>query len=317
MCRAQQHHTNRRRSRLTMTFSLTQIQKSPSAWLSSVVLLLLSYASIGLAGKTVSVRIFVDEEERRTERLWKQTLGKRLAKASELLAPYSEIRFAVTKFGSWDSEDGHNDFARSLTEFEKETLAKPAELAIGFTSQYRLQKGRSNLGGTRGPMRQHILLREGAKIESEVERLEVLVHELAHYLGAAHSPDQRSVMRPVLGDGQSRARSFQIRLDPANAKIVSLVSREMATQNVRTLHRLGLDTRVQVRDIYAQIARAFPEDEVAGRYVSVLERSIKFSVAERQRQIQMQKQYLDALVKKQKENSAKEADVSSSKATPK
>ena len=283
-------------------------------WL--VAVLLLSYASACPAGKTVSVRIFVDEEERRTERLWKETLGKRLAKASEILAPYSDVKFAVTKFGTWDSQDGHSDFTRSLKEFEKETLAKPAELAIGFTSQYRLKKGRSNLGGTRGPMRQHILIREGAKVESEVERLEVLVHELAHYLGAAHSPDQRSVMRPILGDGQSRARSFQIRLDPANAKIVRLVSREMATRNVRTIHRLGLQTRLQVRDLYAQIARAFPEDEVAGRYVLVLDRSIKVSVAERQRQIQLQKLFQQSLSGQSKQ-STKDADVSSSKTTPK
>ena len=124
-------------------------------------------------------------------------------------------------------------------------------------------------------------------------------------------------MRPILGDGQSRARSFQIRLDPVNAKIVSLVSREMATRNVRSLHKLGLDTRVQVRDLYAQLARVFPEDEVAGRFVSVLERSIKVSVGERQRQLQWQKMYLESLAKKQKAKAAKDAGVSSSKAAPK
>ena len=180
-------------------------------------------------------------------------------------------------------EDGHFDFARSLKEFESEAVAKPAELAIGFTSQYRLKKGRSNLGGTRGPMRKHILIREGTKVGSEVERLEVLVHELAHYLGAAHSPDQTSVMRPILGDGQSRARSFQIQLDQVNAKIVTLVSQEMATRNVRSLHQMSLRTRGQVRDLYSVLAQNFPEDAVAGRFVVVLDRSIKLSLAQRQR----------------------------------
>ena len=281
---------------------------------------LLTVCSSAMAQKTVSVRIFVDEEERRTEPLWKETLGRRLANASSILSSYSQVRFAVTKFGAWDSEDGHFDFARSLAEFEKETIPKPAELAIGFTSQYRHQKGRSNLGGTRGPMRQHILIREGTKVGSEVERLEVLVHELAHYLGAAHSPDQGSVMRPVLGDGQSRARSFKIQLDPTNAKIVGLVSREMATRNIRSLHSLTLPAKVQVRDHYAKLAKIFPEDEVAGRYASLLERSIKLSVAQRQRQIAVQKQLRDLKLKLNqptaKPPTTKPADVSSSQTAP-
>lgn len=266
------------------------IYRSTVTQLCATILLCAACGSQILAQKTVSVRIYVDEEERRTEPLWKETLGRRLANASSILSSYSQVRFAVTKFGAWDSEDGHFDFARTLAEFEKETIPKPAELAIGFTSQYRLQKGRSNLGGTRGPMRTHILIREGTKVGSEVERLEVLVHELAHYLGAAHSPDQGSVMRPVLGDGQSRARSFKIQLDPTNAKVVGLVSREMATRNIRSLHSLTLPAKMQVRDHYQKLARIFPEDEVAGRYATLLDRSIKFSVAQRQRQKAIQKQ---------------------------
>lgn len=276
----------------------------------AIFVFLFTLALPAQARKTVSVRILVDEEERRTERLWKETLGRRLAKASELLSKYSQIRFAVTKFGEWDSEDGHYDFARSLKEFEKEANPKPAELAIGFTSQYRLKTGRSNLGGTRGPMRKHILIREGTKVGSEVERLEVLVHELAHYLGAAHSPDQTSVMRPILGDGQSRARSFQIKLDAPNARIVSIVSGEMANRNVRSLHQMSLPARAQVRELYAGIARAFPEDEVAGRFVNVLDRSIKHSVAQRQRQIALEKQLGESLKKLQ----LKSPSVSTSKA---
>lgn len=240
------------------------------------------------AKKTISVRIFVDEEERRKEQIWKETLVRRLEQASSILGQHSQIKFSVTKFGSWDSEDGHNDFPRSLKEFEQETNPKPAELAIGFTSQYTFTKGRSNLGGTRGPMRRHILIREGTRVQ-EVERLEVLTHELAHYLGAAHSPDQSSVMRPILGDGQSRARAFRIKFDMPNARIVSIVSGEMANRNVQSMHQLSIQSKVQVRDLYAQIAKGFPEDEVAGLYVSVMDRSIRASVAMRQKQLEAAK----------------------------
>ena len=275
---------------------------------------------LAVGSKTISVRIFVDEEEVRTERLWKETLARRLSQASEILSPYSQIRFSVTKFGFWDTEDGHSDFARSLGEFEREAHPKPAELAIGFTSQYQLKKGRSNLGGTRGPMRTHILIREGSRVQ-EVERLEVLVHELAHYLGAAHSPDRSSVMRPVLGDGQSRARAFKIKLDRRNARIVSLVSSEMVSRNVGTIHKLSLPTKVQVRDLYAEIAGGFPDDEVAGRYVAIMEKSIKYSVAARQQRMQaakrraeLQRAVREAQRKKQEKVTSSSADSEATQA---
>jgi hypothetical protein len=244
--------------------------------------------SLAIGTKTIAVRIYVDEEEPRTARLWQETLGRRLDQASTILSRYGSIRFSVTKFGAWESDNSFTDFARSLSEFEKETKPFPAELAIGFTSQYRIKPGLSNLGGTRGPMRKHILIREGSPNVHEVERLEVLVHELSHYMGAAHSGRSDSVMRPVLGDGQSRARAFQIKLDDPNANIVRIVSQEMATFHVQSMHRLTVRTKVELRGLYAQLAREFPDDEVASRYAILMDKSIKASVA-RQRQIQAAK----------------------------
>lgn len=242
-------------------------------------------SAFGLGTKTIAVKIFVDDEEPRRSDYWQEVLGKRLDRASTILSGYGSIRFSVIRFGTWDSDDGFHHFAASLKEFEKEADPKPAELAIGFTSQYRLTRGDTNLGGTRGPMRKHILIREGSPNVQEIERLEVLVHELAHYLGAAHSAHANSVMRPVLGDGQSRARSFRIQLDEANASIVRLVSFEMANRNVMNMHRLSIPTKVGIREQYAKLARDFPDDPVALAYVKVMDRSIKASLAVRQRQV--------------------------------
>ena len=236
-----------------------------------------AFAAIG--SKTIAVRILVDEEEPRRDELWKETLGKRLDKASTILSGYGSIRFSVTKFGTWDSNDSTVDFNASLREFEKEANPAPAELAIGFTSQYRLKRGVSNLGGTRGPMRRHILIREGAPKVQEVERLEVLVHELAHYLGAAHSGDMSSVMRPALGDGRSRAKSFRIQLDFPNATIVRLVSGEMAIRNVTRMDQLSVATQRAIRNQYALLSRTFPDDHVAGHYVLVMDKLIQRSLA--------------------------------------
>ena len=251
-------------------------------WLLCVSLLFAARPAWGFETvKTLAVRIFIDEEEPRIEALWRETLARRLDQASQILSQHSSIRFSVTKFGSWDSDDNNIKFADSLREFERETNPFPAELAIGFTSQYRIQRGKSNLGGTRGPMRRHILIREGSPNTQEVERLEVLVHELAHFLGAAHSGNPDSVMRPILGDGKSRARAFKIKLDRPNAQIVRLISHEMAGRHVFSMHRLSLDTKIAVRDLYATIDKSFPDDEVAKRFVAYMDKSIRATVATR------------------------------------
>ena len=39
-------------------------------------------------------------------------------------------------------------------------------------------------------------------------------HELGHFLGSVHSPEADSVMRPVLGDRQSRSVKFRVGFDP-------------------------------------------------------------------------------------------------------
>ena len=44
----------------------------------------------------------------------------------------------------------------------------------------------------------------------------MLVHELGHFLGAVHSAESRSVMRPNIGDRQERVRSFHIGFDAPN-----------------------------------------------------------------------------------------------------
>lgn len=236
--------------------------------------------------KTIAVKIFVDEEEPRTRAYYEQVLGSRLDKASTILSQYGSIRFAVTHFGTWTSNDANHTFAKSLKEFELATNPHPAELAIGFSSQYKLKRGTSNLGGTRGPLRRHILIREGSPNTQETERLEVLTHELAHYLGAAHSGSMNSVMRPVLGDHQSRARAFRIQLDPDNAEVVRIISDEMARFHIHSLHQLTLPSKAGIREQYRRLAKSFATDEVAKRYVMLMDKSIQRSIAQRQRTLQ-------------------------------
>src|SRR5205085_7080037 len=114
------------------------------------------------------------------------------------------------------TDNNINNFDKTLAEFEQNVKPEPARLAIGFTSQYEVPRGAFHLGGTRGPLHTHVLVREWSKHISEPERMEVLLHELGHFLGAVHSPAPDSVMRSILGDRIARVKDFRITFDPVN-----------------------------------------------------------------------------------------------------
>lgn len=208
----------------------------------------------------IPVRVLVDEEEPLGETLWQRKLQRRVQQASEIVLRHSGVMFRVIGAGRWDTEDRTQDFEVSLAEFEREVQAPPGGLAIGFTSQYHVVRGRTHLGGTRGPLSHHILLREWSQHVSENERLELLLHELGHYLGAVHSREPDSVMRPVLGDRQSRLAGFDIRFDPVNTLVISMVGEEVRRRNVRQFADLTPATKQRLNQVYKTLAQALPND---------------------------------------------------------
>lgn len=218
----------------------------------------------------IPVKLCVDENEPSRRDHWEPKLRKRLAAASQLFEHHCGIRFDAAAVGTWRSDDRVHDFGRSLREFETDVTPGSARLAVGFTSQYQLPRGRMNLGGTRGPLLSHILLREWSKHFSEPERLELLVHELGHFLCATHSPEQTSVMRPVLGDRQANAQQFRIGFDPVNTLILNLVAEDMRATRVDQFDDLSPVTRLQLRGIYKEMVLAVPNDPAADRFVQLL-----------------------------------------------
>ena len=219
------------------------------------------------AGHVVFVKIYVDDEEATTEQVWKARLTERVRKASAIISRYTDVKFAIVGYGRWSSDNRIQDLSRSLREFEQEVETTKERLAIGFSSQYKFQGGRAHLGGTRGPLRHHILVRENAQSIREVERLEVLVHEMGHFLCAAHSSSPTSAMRPVVGDGQARAKSFEIGFDPVNAQIMRLVGNEMRDRRVDRFAELSPGTLKKMGGQYLKLARALPEDKTSIRYL--------------------------------------------------
>jgi len=219
----------------------------------------------------VPVKILTDDEEATLRRVWEPLLRKRLAKASELFERQCRVRFKVVAVDTWESDDRINDFRESFKEFATEVDPQPAELAIGFTSQYRIRHSGDRLGGTQAPLHRHILICEWVPQMSEQERLEVLLHELGHFLGAAHAPEFDSVMRPNLADRRARLTAFRVGFDPFNTFIMYLLAEEIRTGKYRGFHHLHPQRKAYLRLAYLTLAEVFPDDPSPQRYLAWLD----------------------------------------------
>lgn len=215
---------------------------------------------------TVTVKILVDEEEPGRQPIWERRLRRRVEAASAVFEKYFRTKLEIVAVGTWNSDNSTTDFIASLDEFEREVNPAPAKLAIGFTSQWQMTRGRTHMAGTRGPLHSHILAREGSPQISEAEKLEFLIHELGHYFGAAHSPERNSVMRPVLGDNRAGSAGYKIQFDPVNMLAMAIISDEMRRRNLTQLGELAPETRRRLGQIYMELARSLPDDAAALGY---------------------------------------------------
>src|SRR5262249_52164455 len=107
---------------------------------------------------------------------------------------------------------------------------------------------------------------------TEPERLELLLHELGHHLGAVHSPEGDTVMRPKLVDGKAAARSFRIGFDPMNTLVMNLVAEDYRGRPVYRLGKLSQPVKARLTEIYSEVAKATPDDKIPAVYVGELSR---------------------------------------------
>ena len=215
------------------------------------------------AATRIYVKLYVDEEEREVDARWKERVRRRIQNASKIMKQSTGISFHLSELGRWLSDNQTTEFTKSLSEFEREVSVGKNEIAIGFTSQYKFRTGRHRLGGTRGPLHTHILIRENTPRAVAAEKLEVLVHELGHFLGAVHSSQTDSVMRPLLGDGRARSRNYQISFDSTNRRIMQIVANEMRHLKVRRFSQLSNRAKRKLRPYYQHLARELPDDPAA------------------------------------------------------
>ncbi|MCA9231668.1 MAG: hypothetical protein KDA57_13535 [Planctomycetales bacterium] len=242
------------------------------------------------ATATIQVKLLVDDDEPTHRRVWEARLRKRIAAASQVLEMHSGVRLQVVQVATWDSDDSQNQFALSLREFEREVSPQPAQLAIGFSSQYQISHGRTHMGGTRGTLHPYILLKERSPNIRETERLEFLVHELGHYLGAAHSPEPLSVMRPLIAGGLQRAAGSHIQFDPVNTLLIALMGEELSHSGVRSLLDVSTPTKRRMMQIYGVLGEALPDDPAARQYLQLLRQATSSAILDDSRKV------LDTLV---------------------
>lgn len=218
----------------------------------------------------ITVKLLVDDDQPLHQKLWEQDLRERVADCSKILEQHCFARLEVVGIDTWETNDAINDFDIALTEFESKVDPSPARIAIGFTSQFQPVQGRTNLGGVRGPFCRHALLREWNRRVAPAERLELLVHEMGHFFGAAHSPESNTVMRPLLADKQANSTKFRIGFDPLNTLAMNLVTEEMGKREIRSLRQLDLRTRQVLGSVYWELDRALPKDDAASRLHAML-----------------------------------------------
>lgn len=212
---------------------------------------------------SIPVKILVDDEEPAVQALWEPRLRKRVSAASAILEPICRVRLEVVAVDQWESDDALRDFGARLRDFEQKVDPHPAWLAIGFTSQTLERHELGRIGGTRGLLRPHILVGEWGPGVTAAERLEILVHELGHFLGAGHSLEPDSVMRPILADGRVERRDVPIRFDVVNHLLINLVSEEIRVRGVKRASQLTPGTTRRLSQILSLLAESFPEDNAA------------------------------------------------------
>lgn len=251
---------------------------------------------------TIPVVVFTDTNIPMAEGPWRERVGARIRSASEILERTCFVRLEIRDFKNWESDPTSRTLRDVLKDFEKKVPLEKGVLSMGFTAHKNIVETQTELGLARHPFYGRILLREEAPQVTEAERLETLLHELGHYLGAVHTSDENSIMRTVLHERHARNVHFEIAFDPLNALAMNLWTRQFRRGDGERLRTIHSDVCEELEVVYRLIQRLAEEQKAAG--VEVLENpnvEIFLRMLEKMREIHSEK---SSVASSEKESSA-------------
>jgi hypothetical protein len=212
---------------------------------------------------TVKLKVYADDANPFTRAVWEPKLKRRVTVAAALLTVATGVAFDVEVAGTWKSDAEADTLDKLLTDFENKVRFEKGVVHVGFANRPALKPNDPavpSLGKALAPLRPHVLIRDGA-VRSEPEMVELVAHELGHWLGAVVTPDADSVMRAKLGDGRAILATHKLRFDPLNLLAMNLWASELSSGKVKTWQDLKPETQSRLARVYETLATADPAEK--------------------------------------------------------
>ena len=135
---------------------------------------------------TIPVKILADDHEPRVQEVWEKRIRHRLAEASDIFEHHCRVRFQVVAVGSWTSDAKNFIFEKALADLSRRCVPPRRGWPSALPAAINGCPAKGTPAAPAAPLHPYILVREAFPGASEAERLEFLVHEMGHYLGAVH-----------------------------------------------------------------------------------------------------------------------------------
>ncbi len=192
------------------------------------------------------VTLFTDSSSPLLPAVQEKAVRERFAAAATLIEQHGGVRFEAGEVREWQAEAKPESLLAAFGQFERAATVKDGR-AFGFLS--RPVKGEELVAP---PTATHALVKDWSP-KSEPERVEVMTHLLASWLGAVRSADGGSVMRVKLGDGRANHRDWVTQFDPHNLIVMHIWAEELAAGRSKP-EQFSAKARGRLAVLYKSIA---------------------------------------------------------------
>ncbi len=206
------------------------------------------------------VTLFTDSANPLVKEASEKAVRERFTAAAKVIEQHGGVWFEVAEIREWETDAKPDSLLAALGRFERAAMVKDGR-AFGFLS--RPVKADELIAP---PTPTHALVKDGSP-KSEAERVEVMAHLLATWLGAARSADGGSVMRVKLGDGRAAKRDWVVQFDPHNLIVMHIWADEFAAGRMKS-EQFSAKARARLAVLYKSMAtvhEALKSDDTQAR----------------------------------------------------